>query len=184
MNAAPDTWTLWISTRLAVRFLDHALQPEINLAEKFLLLQQAIQLAAELGVSKGRQARFDMEDSPVITRATGYATRLLAELAKTNGLVMPLKLVCQKAEIPHAFVNKIAQKLAKAGLLKARRGPGGGVCLARAPADVSLMEVIDAVDGKLHVATGVDAKADAVIDRCSGTFRAALAQTTLAEIMN
>jgi len=57
------------------------------------------------------------------------------------------KDICRKARIPEAYSRKMLQDLVSNGLLKAISGPGGGYVLARRPQDVTLFEVIAAVDG-------------------------------------
>jgi len=50
-----------------------------------------------------------------------------------------------------AFMSKIVQKLSRAGLLKSRRGRGGGLALARPPQLIIVGEIFRAVDGELLV---------------------------------
>lgn len=56
--------------------------------------------------------------------------------------------VCRKVGIPEPYTRKVFQALTKGGFLRAVRGPGGGYELQREPADISLLEVICAVDGE------------------------------------
>ncbi len=50
--------------------------------------------------------------------------------------------------VPSAFVAKIFSKLEKAGIVEASGGIRGGYCLARAPEDISVLDVVDAVEGQ------------------------------------
>ena len=55
-----------------------------------------------------------------------------------------------KAEgIPLPFLTKVISRLATAGLVVTRRGMGGGVSLARSPDEISLLQVVEAVDGPI-----------------------------------
>ena len=54
--------------------------------------------------------------------------------------------VARRRGLPEAALSKIFQRLAKRGLLEARRGPGGGYRLARPPAATSLAAVVDALE--------------------------------------
>ena len=57
------------------------------------------------------------------------------------------KNVCKKAGIPESFTRKIFQSLVNGGFLHAVRGPGGGYALTKLPEEITLYEVILAVDG-------------------------------------
>lgn len=58
--------------------------------------------------------------------------------------------MCEQAGIPESFTRKVLQSLVQGGFLKAQRGPGGGYVLTRDPREISLLEVIKAVDGDGH----------------------------------
>ena len=56
--------------------------------------------------------------------------------------------ICEKAEIPESFTRKVFQALVQGGFLEAHRGPGGGYSLTRDPSEITLLEVIQAVEGE------------------------------------
>lgn len=56
--------------------------------------------------------------------------------------------VCTELDVPEAYTRKIFQSLANAGFLEAQRGPNGGYALARDPKDITLLEIIQAVEGE------------------------------------
>ncbi|MBW7865071.1 MAG: Rrf2 family transcriptional regulator [Candidatus Hydrogenedentes bacterium] len=56
--------------------------------------------------------------------------------------------VCKQAGIPEAYSRKVFQSLVQGGFLRAVLGPGGGYELMRDPAEITLLEVIRAVDGE------------------------------------
>lgn len=56
--------------------------------------------------------------------------------------------ICEKAEIPEHFTRKVFQSLVQGGFLEARRGPGGGYSLMRDPAQITLLEAIQAIEGR------------------------------------
>lgn len=58
------------------------------------------------------------------------------------------KDVCRRTGIPEPFTRKILQALVQGGFLNAHRGPGGGYSLARNAEEISLLDVIKAVEGK------------------------------------
>ncbi|MBX7259415.1 MAG: Rrf2 family transcriptional regulator [Candidatus Hydrogenedentes bacterium] len=58
------------------------------------------------------------------------------------------KDVCKKAGIPESFTRKVFQALTQGGFLQAVRGPGGGYELSRPPEEITLRDVIEAVEGQ------------------------------------
>lgn len=85
-----------------------------------------------------------------ISRAGEYGVLGLLHLAQQPaGQPVMIDAVSRDGDIPKSFLAKIFQDLAKAGLLRSQRGAGGGFVLAR-PADrISILEVIEAIDGKI-----------------------------------
>lgn len=57
--------------------------------------------------------------------------------------------VSESERIPKSFLAKIFQDLVKAGLVKSVRGAGGGFALVKAPAEISVLEIIEAIEGKI-----------------------------------
>jgi len=78
-----------------------------------------------------------------------YAIRALTHLApKKDRQKFLAKDVCKKAGIPEFFTRKTFQALVKGGFLKATPGPGGGYQLTGKPEEISLLNIIKAVDGQ------------------------------------
>ena len=69
-----------------------------------------------------------------------------------NGQGEPVRIraISERQAIPARYLEQIFQQLRRAGLVEAKRGPGGGYRLARAPEEVTLRMVIEAVDGPLR----------------------------------
>jgi Rrf2 family protein len=85
-----------------------------------------------------------------ITRQADYAVRAvlyLARLGQTERAAT--SQVAQEQHIPPSFLAKIISQLSIAGLLHTSRGARGGVTLAREPKDITLLEVIEAIDGPI-----------------------------------
>jgi Rrf2 family transcriptional regulator, iron-sulfur cluster assembly transcription factor len=77
-----------------------------------------------------------------------YAIRALVHSAPTKERShFPARQVCRKAGLPESFTRKTLQDLVQKGFLKAVTGPGGGYALTRAAKDITILSVIQAVDG-------------------------------------
>ena len=61
-----------------------------------------------------------------------------------------IRVIGERQGIPMRYLEQIFQRLRRAGLIKAKRGPGGGYLLAREPSDISLAEVVEAIEGTIH----------------------------------
>jgi Rrf2 family protein len=83
-----------------------------------------------------------------ITRATDYAVRATIHLGMLPTLVrVPGPALARAIGAPESFVSKVLQQLVQAGLVSSQRGMRGGFQLARRAADISLLEVVEAVEG-------------------------------------
>jgi Rrf2 family protein len=79
-----------------------------------------------------------------------YGTRALVELARHYGEgPVLLKDVARKQAISLQYLERLMAPLAAAGLIRSTRGVGGGVWLARAPGDVRLSQVVEAMEGPI-----------------------------------
>jgi len=78
-----------------------------------------------------------------------YALRAAAELAAASDVPVTAEQLARAQAIPGKFLENILTQLRRAGLVRSQRGPVGGYWLARSPADISLADVIRAVDGPL-----------------------------------
>lgn len=87
----------------------------------------------------------------IIKRNTDYAFRALVFLASNPGAVVSASEIAAKGDVPFNFLQKILQKLVSKGLVKSHRGVQGGFSLAKDPSQVTLLEVIEAIQGKLAV---------------------------------
>lgn len=61
-----------------------------------------------------------------------------------------VRVIGTRQEIPARYLEQIFQRLRKAKLVQGRRGPGGGYVLARSPREISLLEVVEAIEGPLQ----------------------------------
>src|SRR5687767_4626697 len=83
-----------------------------------------------------------------ITRQADYATRAILYFAQAGtGKRVSTSRVAHEQKIPLSFLAKIIAQLSIAGLLHTSRGAHGGVTLACEPQNITLLEVIEAIDG-------------------------------------
>lgn len=86
-----------------------------------------------------------------ITRQSDYAVHAVLHLARMKrGERAATSTVAKEQRIPPSFLAKIISQLSIAGLLHTSRGARGGVMLAREPKDITLLEVIEAIDGPIQ----------------------------------
>lgn len=84
------------------------------------------------------------------TRASDYALRGMVYLAKKSpGRLAMASEIAAAEDMPEYFFSKIFQLLAKSGLVNSFRGSNGGFMLARAPEEISVVEVVEVVDGPI-----------------------------------
>ena len=84
-----------------------------------------------------------------VSAKVDYALRAAAELASAEGRPLKREAIAAAQGIPDPFLEQILLALKRAGIVRTRRGPEGGYWLARPAAEVSLAEVIRAVEGPL-----------------------------------
>ncbi len=84
-----------------------------------------------------------------ITREADYAVRCVLHLASNTGRAVSVGEVAKRKDVPRQFAAKILQKLTKAGIVRPRRGAGGGYTLARDPQDITLLDVYETASGPL-----------------------------------
>jgi Rrf2 family protein len=87
-----------------------------------------------------------------ITRQADYAVRAVLHLARAgNAERVATSAIAKEQKIPPSFLAKIISQLSIAGLLHTSRGARGGVTLAREPRDITLLEVIESIDGPIQL---------------------------------
>ena len=86
-----------------------------------------------------------------ITRQADYAVRAVLHLARTGPQRTATSMIAEEQRIPPSFLAKIISQLSIAGLLHTSRGARGGVTLAREAKDITLLEVVEAIDGPIQL---------------------------------
>jgi Rrf2 family protein len=103
-----------------------------------------------------------------ITRRADYAIRCVLFLTKNSEDVVTINEISQAMNVPKAFLAKILQQLAGCGIVNSSRGLTGGFRLARAPEDITMLEVIETIQGvSASSQCAVDKKSCNLSDKCS-----------------
>ncbi len=113
-----------------------------------------------------------------ITTKSPYALRALTELARSgaDGPV-PIGELARRRDIPVQFLEQLFAALRRAGVLRSQRGVKGGYSFARPPREITVLEIVELLDGPLgRDATGVFADA-------ATAARTIFASTTIADAM-
>ena len=87
-----------------------------------------------------------------ISRRTDYAIRMLLELAQSDGAPVSVRTLVDRQNVPYAFARGIQRDLANAGLVITKRGVTGGMVIARHPREITLLEVVEAMQGPIFSA--------------------------------
>lgn len=118
-----------------------------------------------------------------------YALKMLACLARA-GVPAPGWQLAAVAGCPPPYALKVLKHLAKAGLLRGRKGPGGGFGLALPPAEVTVLRVVQALDaGRLnadfwaHRADGFTGRLTTALVVASDKVRKVLDKVTVADLV-
>jgi Rrf2 family protein len=126
-----------------------------------------------------------------LTHASTYAVHALAHLAAVgDGAPVTSHAIAWARGIPEGFLLKVLRPLVSAQLVRSFKGPGGGYRLARPAARISLLEVVDAVDGPLPceapLAGGgqdpLDARLGEICTAAAGLVRRHLGGVRLADL--
>ncbi len=113
-----------------------------------------------------------------ITSKSPYAVRALAELARSGGAgPVPLAELARRRDVPLQFLEQLFAVLRRAGILKSQRGVKGGYSFAREPSTVTVLEVVELLDG------AVGAGAESVFAEAAAATRAVLANATIADVV-
>ncbi len=86
-----------------------------------------------------------------LTRASSYALHAVAYMAAhKQGDPVASHVIAQKRGIPERFLLKVLKPLVSAQILLSVKGPNGGYRLAKAPHEITMLEIVEAVDGPIR----------------------------------
>jgi FeS assembly SUF system regulator len=129
-----------------------------------------------------------------LTNLADYAVVVMAAAAREPGVKLSAARVAELTMIPAPTVAKLMGTLARGGLLTASRGVAGGFTLSRDPANISVVDVVEAVDGPIALTScaGNDVNDCVMEGHCAirghwapinQAVRGALAAVTLADLV-
>lgn len=114
-----------------------------------------------------------------ITTKSPYALRALAELGRLGGSdPVPIAELARRRDIPVQFLEQLFAVLRRAGVLKSQRGVKGGYSFAREPSEITVLEIVELLDGTFG------AGAEGVFADAAAAARAVLDQTTIADVID
>ena len=127
-----------------------------------------------------------------VSSKSRYALTALVELdLRTRGTGRPVRLfdLARERGIPEQFLEQLFAGLRRAGLLSGHRGVGGGFTFARRPDQLTVLDVVEALDGGLDADPGAAAwdaeerAAAGVVWRAAGeAYQGVLARTTVSDL--
>ncbi|MGH2902938.1 MAG: RrF2 family transcriptional regulator [Solirubrobacteraceae bacterium] len=113
-----------------------------------------------------------------ITRKSPYAVLALAELGRSAGAgPVPIGELARRRDVPVQFLEQLFAALRRAGVISSQRGVKGGYQFAREPSTVSVLEIVELLDGPL----GRDS--EGIFADAAEATRKVLAQTTIADVI-
>lgn len=104
--------------------------------------------------SKPPRAPSCMMSGMHISAKADYATRALLELAREPGRPLTCEAIASSQEIPFRFLKSVVGELRRAGLVRSQRGCEGGYWLGRPADEVTLLDVVRAIDGDVLTLRG------------------------------
>ena len=128
----------------------------------------------------------------MFSQTVEYALRAVVHLADHSPTPRTTDQIAAATLVPKAYLSKVIQGLCRANIVQSRRGLGGGVALARTPAELTILDVVNAVEPIARIRQcPLGLKSHGVhlcplhrrMDQALGMVEAAFRDTTLAEVL-
>jgi Rrf2 family protein len=121
----------------------------------------------------------------LLTRGSEYGLRGVLYLARQDADAMSMvSAIAADQDIPPRFLAKIFQALARAGVVKSRRGAKGGFSLRRPPSDITVKEVVEAIDGPMRLNRGTDNPLRDILDEAQAKMMRVLSEANFADLVD
>jgi Rrf2 family protein len=127
-----------------------------------------------------------------LSQTVEYALRAVVHLAKEAPEGRTTDQIARATRVPRAYLSKVLQALVRAGIVKSQRGLGGGITLVRPPEELTILEVVNAVDPIVRIRTcplglaahGVNlCPLHSRVDNALAMVEEAFGKSTLAEVL-
>lgn len=129
-----------------------------------------------------------------ISRKTDYALRMLSILVEGDDVLLSVRAAAEQVDVPYSFARSIQHGLVKAGIVESLRGVRGGMRLKADPREVTLLAVVEAVQGPIvmNECTAQDGTCSRLDECCyhpvwagaQALLRDYLASVTLYDVVN
>ncbi len=128
----------------------------------------------------------------MISQTVEYALRVVVHLAEHAPNPRTTEQLAEATLVPKAYLSKVIQGLARQGVVRSQRGVGGGVSLVKTPDELSILEVVNAVEPIKRIRTcplGISAHGVRLcplhrrLDNALAGVEEAFSSTTLAEVL-
>ena len=128
----------------------------------------------------------------MLSQTVEYALRAATFMASAPDESHTVERIAEATQVPVAYLAKVLQQLVRGGIAGSRRGVGGGFTLAKPPARLRILEIVQAVDPIQRISTcplGLAAHGRRLcplhrrLDDALASMEAAFASTTLAEVL-
>lgn len=128
----------------------------------------------------------------MFTQTVEYALRVAVRLAATDPEPQTADDIAAATRVPRAYLAKVVQALVRGGVARSKRGVGGGVVLSKRPEELSILEIVNAVDPICRIKTcplGLPTHGEKLcplhkrLDDALAHVEQAFAGTTLAEVL-
>jgi Rrf2 family iron-sulfur cluster assembly transcriptional regulator len=121
----------------------------------------------------------------LLTRGGEYGLRGVLYLARQDSdKVSMVSAIAEAQAIPPRFLAKIFQALAKAGVVKSRRGAKGGFSLRRPASDITVKEVIEAIEGPMSVHCDTTRPLRDILEKAQAKMMHVLSEANFADLAN
>ena len=129
----------------------------------------------------------------MFSQTVEYALRAVVHLASNAPRAQTTEEIARATKVPQAYLSKVLQNLVAAGVVKSQRGIGGGMSLAKKPSELTILEVVNAVDPIKRIDTcPLDLAAHGVrlcplhkrVDNALAMVEDAFRSTTLQEVID
>ncbi len=128
----------------------------------------------------------------MFSQTVEYALRAAVHLAAQAPDPQTTNEIAEATRVPRGYLSKVLQALGRAGIVQSQRGVGGGIALSRTPDDLTILEVVNAVEPIQRVRTcplGLAAHGARLcplhkrVDAAMATVEDAVRRSTLAEVL-